>query len=901
MKIGVSALEACVALSLAFLASMPLAGDVMPGWAAIGDDRMVPVLAAADVNLLPCGSRFGAGPDGWISCGLKAPPKTCEFAGRAMLLHDAGGIRCETIWTVLETGRVYTVSFDVCGKGKATVRAEVITTSWRWLAAKKDICVTETCQRVSIPLTVKRPTSGFYLWLTYVDGSSVMYDDFRLEEGNCSTCCRKETRTFGASVESPGGIWLDDEAMPRLTCHFGGCGWERFLPVEISVRLSGGTVERKTLSCLAERIDIECPFASSRGYYPCEVLVTARDGTVVEKRNVPFVVTSRIATPNPFFGIQSADGIPREALMRLGAGILRRSSKSWRWSEPNGPVDWNREELYETGARSEMKCLETLLGHEVPPWACRNGGRTMADFNSVTSFVAHIVRAGRGKVDWFEVINEPDLVLPGLGLSAAESVDYYCGIVNAVSPIVRRSGIPVGVDVSGVGLPFIEDVLSHVSGKLDFVALHPYAWPRELSEEGRKDCATPETGGFLAGIANGLRIVEPYQTMRVGVGEVGWSLSLDAPFGSIASRRHAAFLARAFLLARSFPKVDGMVWFSLANMPEHGRFDYGIWRPDRGMRPLPAVSAYAECARQLTRASSVRHEDIGADIHLVAWQADRSARFAVWCDGIGADAGPLDLHNGNVDSCVDMYGSPLRRDSVLLSECPVYLSAAKENGDAVHDELRRALEAKAPVRGMLGGEPISLCRSRPFRRSYRTRRDVFPPDPSVEWNGPDDFSAELAISWEDDGLRIHVVVRDDELCAGFEGSAMWRNDCLQIGIDTGDNARRGCGCDSDDWMLGLCVGWTPWAWQAADGRKGARPELPARVTRSEGITNYDVLLPWEQIGIEPRDGVSFGLAIAVRDVDAYGVGTYIALGHGIVDTRDPARFAKVMLKEVMWQ
>ena len=38
MKIGVSALEACVALSLALLASRPLAAEVMPGWAAIGDD-----------------------------------------------------------------------------------------------------------------------------------------------------------------------------------------------------------------------------------------------------------------------------------------------------------------------------------------------------------------------------------------------------------------------------------------------------------------------------------------------------------------------------------------------------------------------------------------------------------------------------------------------------------------------------------------------------------------------------------------------------------------------------------------------------------------------------------------------------------------------------------------------
>jgi len=880
---------------LAFMAAVVSSGIVL---CASGESmtRLASDLASSDGNVFPCGRCFAAGPDGWISCGLKAPPKTCRFNGRTALLHDSGSIRGETIWAALETGRVYTVSFDVCGKGEAVIRAGVLTTSWRWLVSR-DVRVSEAWKRVSIPVSVKRPTSGFYLRLTHVNGPGVMYDDFRLVEGDDAACSGKETRTFGASVESPGGIWLDDEAVPRLVCRFGGCGWERFLPVEISVRMPGGAVERKTMSCLAESLDIECQFASSRGYYPCEVLVTAKDGTVVERRSVPFVVTSRVAAPNPFFGIQSADGIPHEALMRLGAGILRRSSTSWRWSEPNGPVDWNRKVLQDTGFESKMKCLETLLGHEVPPWACRNGGLTMADFNSVTSFVAHAVRAGRRKVDWFEIINEPDLVLPTLGLSAAESVDYYCGIVNAVSPVVRRGGMPVGVDVSGVGLPFLEDVLSRVPGKLDFVALHPYAWPRELSDEGGRECATPETGGFLAGIANGLRIVEPYPAMRVGVGEVGWSLSHASPFDGIASRRHAAFLARAFLLARSFPKVDGMVWFSLANMPEHGRFDYGIWRPDHGLRPLPAVSAYAECARQLMKASSVRHEDIGADIHLVAWQADRSARFAVWCDGIGADAGPLGLHDGNVDSCVDMYGSPLRRDSVLLSECPVYLSAAKEKGDAVHGELRRALEAKVPGRGKPGGETIALSRRDSLCRSYRTRRDVFPPDPSVEWNGPDDLSAELAISWEDDGLRILVAVRDDELSAGFKGPSMWRNDCLQIGIDTADNARRGYGYDSDDWLLGFCAGRTPWAWQAADGRKGARPELSARVARSEGMTNYDVLLPWKQIGIEPRSGVSFGLAIAVRDVDAHGVGTYLAFGHGLVGSEEPNRFAKVVLTQ----
>ena len=842
-------------------------------------------------NLLPCGSRFLAGPDGWISCGLAEPPQTGTLGARTMLLQNSGSIRGETVWRVLETGLTYTVSFDLVAKGAARVRAEVITTDWRWLATR-EWSATTTCRRVSMGFSVNRPTSGFYLRLTHVNGNMVGYDAFVLAEGKRAESTPAEDRFFSARIETPGDIWLREEGLPRMTCRFGGADWTNTLPVLLSVSLSGQVVIRQTVSRFSDRVDVTCPFARECGYYPCELVVSGRGGKVVERRSVPFVVTSR-SPMNPFFGIQTADGVSVAALSRLGAGMRRRNSQFWRWAEPNGPVAWKDDLRPKSVDRPPLRTLGTLLGHEVPPWACRRGGRTMADFHSMTSFVRHAVRVERDCVDQLEIINEPDLTLQALGLSAAESVDYYCGIVNAVSPLIRQGDIPVGVDVSGVGLPFLEDVLSRISSRLDFVALHPYAWPRELAEQGRRDCGTPETGGFLAGLARGLRLLKAYPNLKVGIGELGWSLAHASRPDDASSYRQAAFLARTYLLARSFPRIDYLVWFSLANMPEHGRYDYGLWRSDRGLRPLPSVAAYAECARQLQAAEDVRHEDLGADVHLISWRARGESRFAFWCDELGAQTGTIRLTNSV--ACVDLFGHPVAPQGLLLSELPVYVAAKEADAKSILKTLRQSLSDKARVRDLGGTETVSLSRERPFVRLLDRRQDVMPPDPSVNWQGPGDLSARLSLVWEGEGLRLCVTVRDDEHVQLFKDGFLWKNDCLQIGVDPLGDARRGFGYLPDDWEVGVSDGQPVWAWQAGDGKVGERNDVVSTVERSGCVTRYDVFLPWKMLCVAPRVGLRFGLALAIRDTDAKGVPCYLAFGHGLVSGKEPSRFVRIVL------
>ena len=73
--------------------------------------------------------------------------------------------------------------------------------------------------------------------------------------------------------------------------------------------------------------------------------------------------------------------------------------------------------------------------------------------------------------------------------------------------------------------------------------------------------------------------------------------------------------------------------------------------------------------------------------------------------------------------------------------------------------------------------------------------------------------------------------------------------------------------------------------------------VKATVIRNGANALYEVFFPWRTLGMEdcPKSGSLLGFSLAINDVDKGNDRHAILLGNGIVDGKDPERFAKLYL------
>ena len=149
-----------------------------------------------------------------------------------------------------------------------------------------------------------------------------------------------------------------------------------------------------------------------------------------------------------------------------------------------------------------------------------------------------------------------------------------------------------------------------------------------------------------------------------------------------------------------------------------------------------------------------------------------------------------------------------------------------------------------------------------------------------EWRGPEKFNAVACIGWQDKGIRLVVRVKDDDYSQPYKGSAIWRGDSIQFGIDAGadgDKTAFGSGCDDvNDFLYGLSLLERPgshpelYRWNAPKGKPtgdipndGERHRYSVKV--ENGVVLYDVLISWSELGMTPEVGNKFGFNLVVFD------------------------------------
>ena len=142
------------------------------------------------------------------------------------------------------------------------------------------------------------------------------------------------------------------------------------------------------------------------------------------------------------------------------------------------------------------------------------------------------------------------------------------------------------------------------------------------------------------------------------------------------------------------------------------------------------------------------------------------------------------------------------------------------------------------------------------------------------WQGSSDLGAKFQVMWAPEGLYLAVVVEDDGLQVGPDGSNLWQGDGIEIQFDRlldADFAESGV--NDDDTQIGLAPDamgervrgyrWLPRAGEAPVDALGG-------VVVSAGQYGLELLVPWlyfDISGSDLREGMRFGFNIAVNDND----------------------------------
>jgi caffeoyl-CoA O-methyltransferase len=161
----------------------------------------------------------------------------------------------------------------------------------------------------------------------------------------------------------------------------------------------------------------------------------------------------------------------------------------------------------------------------------------------------------------------------------------------------------------------------------------------------------------------------------------------------------------------------------------------------------------------------------------------------------------------------------------------------------------------------------------------------------------DDFDVKFRLGWNLQGLYVLVTVLDDIAVEHQNLSRLWRRDCVEISMaeDVGHSNR---------YMLAIASGADPkygklrkkiYDWRPED----ERPSTPSFESASRMIKGghiVEVMLPWENLSVEPKIGMRFALQLVANDDDGHGATFRVAWYPGI-GPADPTKMHRLSLAE----
>jgi len=152
-----------------------------------------------------------------------------------------------------------------------------------------------------------------------------------------------------------------------------------------------------------------------------------------------------------------------------------------------------------------------------------------------------------------------------------------------------------------------------------------------------------------------------------------------------------------------------------------------------------------------------------------------------------------------------------------------------------------------------------------------------------------DLGGTFALSWSAEGLRVRADVTDQDHTAAATIDRLWSGDSLQFAVSRGLP-----GADATSRVeLGAYLGADGAGVYRYTAPVGILEDATAAVTRVGTTTSYDVTVPWDVLGLDPRDG-AFSFSALVNDNDGGTREGFYEWGSGIGASKNAALFVPVL-------
>lgn len=157
------------------------------------------------------------------------------------------------------------------------------------------------------------------------------------------------------------------------------------------------------------------------------------------------------------------------------------------------------------------------------------------------------------------------------------------------------------------------------------------------------------------------------------------------------------------------------------------------------------------------------------------------------------------------------------------------------------------------------------------------------------WGGAADLSGSANFQYDAIGLTINAAVTDDVFAQTETAPNLWRGDSLQFAISNGLPGESATATEIGAALLP--TGPAVYTFGASDGSPtGTTPGATAAITRADGITSYQVKVPWAALGFPAQPAGPVAISLALNENDGTGRAGALQWASGIVTGKTTTLF-----------
>ncbi|MFF0341292.1 sugar-binding protein [Kribbella sp. NPDC004875] len=195
---------------------------------------------------------------------------------------------------------------------------------------------------------------------------------------------------------------------------------------------------------------------------------------------------------------------------------------------------------------------------------------------------------------------------------------------------------------------------------------------------------------------------------------------------------------------------------------------------------------------------------------------------------------------------------------------------------------------KVSVKGTTAFDPIVPSATTP-QSSIDLANDASWIAFSRPWGGAADLSGKANFQYDATGLTINTDVTDDVFAQTETAPNLWRGDSLQFAISNGLPGENATSTEIGAALLP--TGPAVYTFGTSDGSPtGATPGATAVITRADGVTKYQVKLPWAALGFTTQPAGPVAISLALNENDGAGRVGAMQWASGIVTGKTTTLF-----------